>query len=140
MPPVNLKDMSPCGTRDRIAAVVRTVVTSLKSSETGHRSPGWQTSKVVCRLTISRSIASLRVQKPSLTMHLDLHVTSFGATPVYPTREQFFTIGNQSAPQANWTPSPNICQDPFFTQHGSAFVLPQCTPFVDWSSFRPVRP
>ena len=127
-PKFPLKDMPPCGTRDRIAAVVRTAVTSLKSSETGHRSPGWQNSKHVGRLTPSRSTTSLRAQKPSLTMHPGHRTHPFGDTPAYPIREQFYGLGNQSAPQFNSAPSLSICKDPFFTQHEAAFILPQRTP------------
>jgi hypothetical protein len=39
-----LQEMPPCGTRDRIAAAVRTAVANLKASETVHRSPGRQSS------------------------------------------------------------------------------------------------
>jgi hypothetical protein len=121
----SLQDMPPCGTRDRIAAAVRTAVATLKSSETGHRSSGWQISKDVRRSATSRSTERRTARNPTSPTHPDLHVPSFAAASPHPTREQYYTPSNQSAPQLNSPPSLDIYQDPFFTLHGSAFVLPQ---------------
>lgn len=129
-----VQDMPICGTRDRVAVAVRTAVTTLKSSETGHRSPGWQNSNEPRKLAASRSTDCLTAQKLTSPMHLDLPLPSLAADPAYPTREPLYSLGNQSAPLLNSTSSLSIYRDPFFSQRGSASVLSRCTP----SSIEPV--
>lgn len=135
-----LEELPPCGIRDLIGQAIRSVVTSLRAKENGHRGPGWQDSNDVRRSAASLSTGSLIAQNPTPSIHPEFSVPSFAAASAYPIQDQFYSFSNHSLPQFCLAPSVNVYQGPFHMQHGISFAQSQSAPSMVEAVQQPLHP